>query len=106
MDPPENSQKFHLLDTSQAQRERRDLKSAHVPISEAEQVEATATTSGAVFMGGKLGSSQNAQRVSSPHNAMSFTASPPSVGDSGRNILEIVHPKSPGRIQSIERELI
>ncbi|XP_052027901.1 melanoma-associated antigen 10-like [Apodemus sylvaticus] len=62
MDPSENSRNANV-DNSQSQRETRDLEGAQVSRAEAGEAEAIATTSDG------LGSSQNAQRASSPSTA-------------------------------------
>ncbi|KAH0509537.1 Melanoma-associated antigen 10 [Microtus ochrogaster] len=93
MDPTKISQVLHLPDSAQSQREAR--VGAQVPISEAGEEEATATTSGFVSLGGMLSSPHSAQRASSSPTAMNFIAVAPSAQASGNQASHVANPKSP-----------
>ncbi|XP_059106693.1 melanoma-associated antigen 10-like [Peromyscus eremicus] len=109
MDPTENSQSFNLPDSPQAQREARGLESAQVPIAEAREAEATATTPGHMSAGGMLSSPQSAQRASSPPTAMGGASSAEA---SGNQEGEVAEPQFPpravlnGRIVALVRFLL
>ena len=95
MDPTETSQGPHLPDSAQSQREARGLVGAQVPISEAGEEEATATTSGCVSLGGMLSSPHSAQRASSSPATMGFIAVSPSAQASGSQGSHVANPESP-----------
>ncbi|KAL1765794.1 melanoma-associated antigen 10-like [Sigmodon hispidus] len=94
MDPTENSQSFTLPEKTQSQREASGLEAVRVPIAEAGEAEATATTSGNVSVGGRHNSPQSAQRASSPPTAMGSIAEAPSTGASGNQRREVAYPES------------
>lgn len=79
MDPPENSQNFSVLHSTQSQSKAGDLEGLQVPRAEAGEVETFAAISGDVSVGGMLGSSQSSQRAPNPPTAMGFIAGAPSV---------------------------
>ena len=95
MDPTKTSQGLHLPDSAQSQREARDLVGAQVPISEAGEEEATATTLGGVSFGRMLRSPHSAQRASSSPTAMGFIAVAPSAQASGNQSSHVANPESP-----------
>lgn len=87
MDPPENSQSANL-DSTQFERETKDLEGAQVPRVEAE-IETVATTSE-----NGLDSSQSAQRTSEFSAAINSPAEVPSVGAPGGPVGEAFGPDS------------
>ncbi|XP_038171825.1 melanoma-associated antigen 10-like [Arvicola amphibius] len=95
MDPTETSQGLHLPDSSQSQREARGVVGVQVPISEAGEEEATATTSRGVSLGGMLSSPHSAQRASSSPTAVGFIAVAPSAQASGNQASHVANPEPP-----------
>ncbi|XP_057616503.1 melanoma-associated antigen 10-like [Chionomys nivalis] len=95
MDPTETSQGLHLPDSAQSQREARGLVGAQVPISEAGEEEATATTSGGVSFGRMLRSPHSAQRASSSPTAMGFIAVASSAQAFGNQASHVANPEPP-----------
>lgn len=93
MDPTKTSHGLHLPDSAQSQREARGLVGAQVPMAEAGEEEATATTSGCASLGGILSSPHSAQRASSSPTAMGSIAVAPSAQASDNQASHVANPE-------------